>query len=118
MAIEDAIHELRTEMREGFDRIERRLGGHDARFEAVEARLDGHDLRFKSIDARFDSVDAEFKRIRAEIRAEGEATRRHFDMVAEQMNDSIRVVAEGTSRNAERLDYHETRLRRVERKSK
>jgi hypothetical protein len=32
MAIEDAIHELRTEMREGFSRVEQRLDGHDTRF--------------------------------------------------------------------------------------
>ena len=146
MAIEDAIHELRTEMREGFSRVEQRLDGHDTRFEAVEASLDAHDARFDSIDARFDSidarfegidarfdsidarfesidarfesVDAEFKSVRAEIKAEGEATRRHFDIVAEQMRDSIRVVAEGTARNTERLDDHEIRLTRVERKKK
>ena len=146
MAIEDAIHELRTEMREGFNRLERRLGSHDTRFEAVEARQDAHDARFDSIDARFDSmdarfesidarfdsidarfesidarfqsVDAEFRSVRAEIKAEGEATRRHFDIVAEQLKDIVKVVAEGTARNTGRLDDHEIRLTRVERKKR
>jgi septal ring factor EnvC (AmiA/AmiB activator) len=125
MAIEDAIHELRTEMREGFSRVEQRLDGHDTRFEAVEARLDAHDARFDSIDARFESidarfqsVDAEFRSVRAEIKAEGEATRRHFDIVAEQMKDIVKVVAEGTARNTGRLDDHEIRPARVERKKR
>jgi hypothetical protein len=62
--------------------------------------------------------DAEFKSIRAEIRAEGEATRRQFDIVAEQMKDIVNVGAEGTARNTGRLDDHEIRLTRVERKKR
>jgi hypothetical protein len=52
------------------------------------------------------------------LKAEGEATRRHFDIVAEQVKDSITVVAESTARNIERLDDHEIRLPRVERKKR
>lgn len=126
---DDAINGLRAEMRDGFNRIETRLGDHDRQFERIETRLDGHDrqferieARFKQIDERFDNVDAQFQSLRAEMtaemKAEGEATRRHFDMVTEHMRDVVKLVAEGTVRNTERLDDHERRLTRIERKSK
>jgi archaellum component FlaC len=101
------IDDLRSEMRGGFNRV-------DARFEGVDARFEGIDARLEKIDERFNNIDAEFKGVRAEIKAEAEATRRHFDIVAEQMKDIVKVVAEGTARNTERLDDHETRLTKIE----
>ncbi len=52
--------------------------------------------------------------LRAEIKAEGEITCRHFDVVAEQFKDWTRLLADGTARNRERLDNHETRLAAIE----
>ena len=46
-----------------------------------------------------------------EVKAEGELTRRHFDVVAERLEDSIRLIADG---HAE-LDK---RVSRLERRSK
>jgi hypothetical protein len=48
------------------------------------------------------------------VRAEGERTRRHFDVVAEQFKEYTKVLAEGTARNPERLDDHEKRIRALE----
>ena len=52
------------------------------------------DLR--DVDGR---LSAEMRQIEArlcqEIREEGIATRRHFDIVAENLRDDIRIIAEG-----------------------
>jgi hypothetical protein len=56
-----------------------------------------------------------FDEIRAEIKAEGETTRRHFDMMAERMADSVKIVAEATAHHTTRIDNHEKRLKRLER---
>src|SRR3990170_248156 len=46
-----------------------------------------------------------------EIRAQFEETRRHFDVVAEGMRSDVRLVAEGVSSLAERVDRVEENLR-------
>lgn len=80
---------------------------------------------FKSIDGQFKKVDGEFVAVRsemrafraelkAEIRSEGETTRRHFDVVAEQFKEYVKVLADGTARNTERLNEHDQRLTALE----
>jgi archaellum component FlaC len=84
--------------------LERRFAGIDARFDGVDSRFTSIDARFTNIDARFDSVDARFTGVDtrfAELRElivrEGERTRRHFDVVAEGLENRIELVAEGYS---------------------
>ena len=48
------------------------------------------------------------------IQEEGKTTRRHFDVVAEQMRDSVKLVAEGVAHHTTVLDDHENRLREIE----
>jgi hypothetical protein len=50
----------------------------------------------------------------AAMKAEGETTRRHFDVVAEQFRDFTKLLADGTARNTERLDDHEQRITIIE----
>lgn len=72
-------------------------------FAAVRADLRSVDHRVREVDARVGEVDtrlsAELGRVettlRQEIREEGIATRRHFDIVAESLRDDIRIIAEG-----------------------
>ncbi len=51
---------------------------------------------FQEVDAR---LSTEIRRVetafRQEIREEGIATRRHFDVIAESLRDDIRIIAEG-----------------------
>jgi ElaB/YqjD/DUF883 family membrane-anchored ribosome-binding protein len=49
------------------------------------------------------------------IREEGKTTRRHFDIVAERMNDTVKLVAELASHHSTVLDDHETRIQKIER---
>ena len=77
-----------------------------------------HDVmmtRFEKVHSEFAQVDSEFAKMRAEMRSESEATRRHFDIMAEKMRDSMKIVAEATAHQAVRIDDHEQRLKRLER---
>ncbi len=145
------------------DAVDARFDAVDARFDAVDARLDAVDARFDSVDARFDAVDARFAEVNArfgevstrfgevstrfgeagarfqtiadQIREEGETTRRHFDIVAEQFRSEVRLALDKSVATADQLsafrtvnehehagfagaiDDHEARLRALEPKS-
>jgi hypothetical protein len=65
-------------------------------------------------DERFNGVYREFDKVRAEMKAEGERTRRHFAVMVEKMQESVKLVAEATAHHVIRLDDHEKRIRRLE----
>ena len=96
--------DLRSEMKAGFKSIDDQL-----------KKVDG---QFKKVDGEFVAVRSEMRAFRAElkaeIRSEGETTRRHFDVVAEQFKEYVKVLADGTARNNERLDEHDQRLTALE----
>jgi len=48
------------------------------------------------------------------IKEEGEKTRRHFDVVAEELKSEIQQVAEGVEINTQQLERIETRLTNLE----
>ena len=48
------------------------------------------------------------------IKEEGEKTRRHFDVVAEELKSEIQQVAEGVETNTQQLERIETRLTNLE----
>jgi hypothetical protein len=48
------------------------------------------------------------------MKAEGEKTRRHFDVMGEKMHESVTLVAEATAHSAVRVDDHEKRIKRLE----
>ena len=76
----------------------------DAEFKAVREKM----------ATEFHAVREEISTLRVEMKSEGETTRRHFDVVAEQFKDYTRVLADGTARNAERLEDHEKRISALE----
>lgn len=80
---------------------------------ALEERLE---QRFdQRLDQRLDerlgksSLDERLGKFSEEIR-------RHFDMVAEQMRDDMKVFADATAHHTAVLDNHEARLKTLERK--
>ena len=81
------VNELRTEMRAEFK---------DVRTEMKKG---------------FNDLQAE---LMAAMKVEGETTRRHFDVVAEQFRDFTKVLADGIARNTERLDDHDKRIAVIE----
>ena len=94
----------------------------DERFAQVNAR-------FAQVDARFAQVDARFDELERRIAAEGETTRRHFDIVAEQFRAEMRLLHDKQAASDEKmssnhrehatfkraLDDHEVRIQVLER---
>jgi hypothetical protein len=64
--------------------------------QTLDARVQTLDASVHEVDAR---LSADIRRmettLRQEIREEGVATRRHFDIIAESLRDDIRIIAEG-----------------------
>ncbi len=91
---------LRDDMKAGFNRIDNEFLAVRSEFVAVRAEM----------TAGFKTVDERLKQVDDQIKAEGETTRRYFDIVAEQFKEYVKVLADGTARNTERFDDHEKRL--------
>lgn len=79
------------------------------------------------VRAEFAEVRAEFAEMRAELGAlearlvdriveQEETTRRHFDIMVERVNDTVKVVAEGVVHHTTVLDDHERRIKSLERR--
>lgn len=49
------------------------------------------------LEARFGKIDTRFTELERVILTEGERTRRHFDVVAEDLKGQIKLIAEGHS---------------------
>ena len=71
---------------------------------------------FENVQSEFKNVRSEITSLRTEIKSEGETTRRHFDIMVEKVNDSVKIVAEGTAHNTSRLADHERRLSTLEKR--
>jgi hypothetical protein len=81
----------------------------------------------RAMDRRFDRVERAIDRLertkvdKAEFRKATatsiEETRRHFDVVAEALRDDIRIFADGLASHTDRLEQHETRITKLERRS-
>ncbi|PYM72416.1 MAG: hypothetical protein DME10_12790, partial [Candidatus Rokuibacteriota bacterium] len=52
------------------------------------------DRRFDAVDRRFAEMDRRLDELRAEMRVGDAETRRHFDVVAEDLKSRIQLVAE------------------------
>ena len=58
--IDRRFDDLKADLRDRFNGIDRRLDGIDQRFDGVDRRLDGIDQRFDGIDRRLDGIDQRF----------------------------------------------------------
>jgi hypothetical protein len=133
------VSDLKKEMGDSFAQVHARFAEVHARFAQVDARFARVDARFDEVDARFvqvdtqfadlkKEVDARFVEVREQIAAEGEATRRYFDVAAEQFKEEVRllydkmvaideVIAPNQQDHAifrRALDDHEVRLKVLE----
>ena len=100
---------LRDEMHELFELV-------DQRFQQVDQRFEQVDQRFEQVDQRFEQVQRQFAELSAQIATEAQNTRRHFDMAVEQMKAERNVVLDQSLAARERLDDHERRITRLERR--
>ena len=70
-----------------------------------------------AIDARFGEMDARFGEIDARFREQEEIIRRHFDVMVEKVEASVRLVAEGHVHLTTIVGNHEVRLQAIEKRS-
>jgi hypothetical protein len=112
--------EVRAEMHDGFQAAAENLQGglEDVRAEMrdgfKDVRAEMHAGFRKAADDLQAGLQDLRSEIRAEIKSEGEITRHHFDVVAEQFKEYTKLLADGIARNTERLDDHEKRITAVE----
>jgi hypothetical protein len=100
------VDELRRTVAEGFAELRRE---NRESLAAIDARFDGIDARFDGIDARFDGIDARF-------REQEETIRRHFNVMVEKVEASVRLIAEGHAHLATVVGNHEVRLQAIEKR--
>jgi septal ring factor EnvC (AmiA/AmiB activator) len=96
-----------SHMGEQFSHVQEQFAEVAAQFAQVNARFEQVDARFEQVDARFDQVDARFHELERRIAAEGEATRRHFDLVAEQFRAEVRLTLDKVMAVGDKADDHE-----------
>lgn len=58
-----SIQDLRADMTEGFDQVDRRFEQVDQRFDQVDQRFDQVGQRFDQVDQRFEQVDRRFEQV-------------------------------------------------------
>jgi len=87
-----SVDELRAEIKDEFERTRTEM---KSEFENVRAEMKGEFENVRAeIRAEITTVRAEFKEdLRAAIKAEGETTRRHFDIMVEKISDSVMARA-------------------------
>jgi hypothetical protein len=100
----DGIDKRFDDVDKPFDGIYQRFDGVDQRFDGVDKRLDRLDARLGGHDKRFDEVDTRLVTMDARITDEEAATRRHIDIVAEGLRESIDVVIDKTTATGEKVD--------------
>ena len=114
------LEELHRTVVDGFRRIDERFTAgekqNDQRFAASDRQFAAIDQRFAAIDQRFDAIDRRFEVVEARIREEGETTRRHFEVMVEKIEASVRIVAEGHGNLRTVVDDHEVRLQAIEKR--
>lgn len=70
--------------------------------------------RFEQVDGRFEQVDARFAKLEDLIKSEGIKTRRHFDVVAEDLKSQVKLIAEDHSVLADHIVDVKGGLERLE----
>jgi len=116
------VSELKQHIDEQFAGVDQRFAGVDQRFASIDQRFASIDQRFANIDQRFANIDQQFANIDqqfadikedmdrrfsavdARIVEEGRITRRHFDVVAEDLKREIRTLAATVAASQRTLD--------------
>jgi chromosome segregation ATPase len=90
------------------ERLDRHSEQAQARFEQIDARFEQIDARFAQVDVRLGDMEAQFRNVLEHVSAEGERTRRYFDVVVEQVRAERNLVIDATHALDSRLSSLET----------
>jgi len=111
VAMDAQFAEMKAQFAEAdqrFAQVDQRFERIDQRFERIDQRFEQVDQRFAQVDDRFDKVDERLDTMDARITSEGIATRRHFDVVVEDVKSDIRLLASAVAANTTALERHIT----------
>lgn len=90
------VSELKADMDAAFKQV-------DERFKQVDQRFEQVDERFEQVDRRLEAVETRLEAMDRRITDEGKATRRHFDVVAEDLKSQLKAVADASAQSERRL---------------
>ena len=94
----DAVDKGFAEVREQFATVDQRFDVVDKQFvevreqlAAVGQRFEAVDQRFEAVDRRFEAVDQRLDSLERRVAVEGETSRRHMDVIAEEFRSLVRL---------------------------
>ena len=111
------IARLKQSMDRRFQSMDRRFQSMDRAMDRRFARVDRKKADKSDVRRLERKVDRGFREIRQEIRDTAAQTRRHFEAVVESLHDDFRLFADAIARHSERLDHHDIRIGRLERRA-
>ena len=110
------LEDLHRTVVEGFSRIDERFARVEDRLAQNEARWEQNEARWEQNEARWEQNEARWVENEARFRELEETTRGHFEALAEQMQASVRIIAEGHAHLITIRDNHDSRLRAIEKR--
>lgn len=124
---------INDRMDKRFEAIEKRLDQHDKRFEAIEKRLDRHDKRFDQSNQRMNRMEKDMKtyvnvlvdemgKMEARMDKRFQKIDERFDRMDKRLDsmqheiDGCKLACETVSLLIQKVDQHESRIQRLEKK--
>ena len=95
--LDQTLGVFRDEFSRGFANLHQEFGALHQEFGSLRQE-------FGTVREEFGTLRADFDELRREVRESAAETRRHFDVVAEDLRHDIRGIAEGVIALSERVD--------------
>ena len=117
------LEELRSEMHEGFEKVDKRFEQVDKRFEQVDKRFEQVDKRFEQVDKRFGQVDKRLEQVDKKLEQADKKLDEQYKIIQrtavllEKVQSDVQQIAEGvinTGKLSKKQDNHEDRITTVE----
>ena len=110
------LEELRSEMHEGFEKVDKRFEQVDKRFEQVDKRFGQVDKRLEQVDKRLEQVDKKLEQADKKLDEQYKIIQRTA-VLLEKVQSDVQQIAEGvinTGKLSKKQDNHEDRITTVE----
>ena len=102
--LDQTLGVFRDEFSRGFANLHQEFGALHQEFGALHQEFGSLRQEFGTVREEFGTLRADFDELRREVRESAAETRRHFDVVAEDLRHDIRGIAEGVIALSERVD--------------
>ncbi|HEY4911624.1 MAG TPA: hypothetical protein VIJ73_19075 [Methylomirabilota bacterium] len=109
--LDQTLGAFRDDVRRGFTTLYQEFGTLRQEFGTVREEFGTLRQEFGAVREEFGTLRADFDELRREVRDSAVETRRHFDVVAEDLRHDIRGIAEGVIALSERVDRFDVGVR-------